>query len=40
MSKAHKTIKWRITAPAYKAAATAGTIVALVAAVGAPMKWR
>ena len=40
MSKVHKTIKWRLVAPAYKAAATAGTVVALVAAVGAPWKWR
>lgn len=40
MSRVHKTIKWRLVAPAYKAAATAGTVVALVATVGAPWKWR
>lgn len=40
MSRVHKTIKWRLVAPAYRAAATAGTVVALVATVGAPWKWR
>lgn len=40
MSQVQKTIKWRVVAPAYRAAATAGTVVALVAAVGAPWKWR
>ncbi|MEM9040800.1 MAG: hypothetical protein AAF945_01110 [Actinomycetota bacterium] len=33
-----KGIKWRL-APAYRAAAAAGTVVALIAATGAPWKW-
>ena len=40
MQKVQKTIKWRMAAPAYRVAATAGTVVALVAATGAPWKWR
>ncbi len=32
-------IKWRVVAPAYKAAATAGAVAALIAATGAPKKW-
>ena len=32
-------IKWRVVAPAYRAAAVAGTVVALIAATGAPKKW-
>lgn len=40
MTQVRKTIKWRVAAPAYRAAATAGTVVALVAAVGAPFKFR
>jgi hypothetical protein len=39
VSSTHKVIKWRIAAPAAKAAATAGTVVALIAVVGAPFKW-
>jgi|APDOM4702015248_1054824.scaffolds.fasta_scaffold525851_2 hypothetical protein len=39
MSKAAKVLKWRTAAPIAKAAATAGTIVALVSTVGAPLKW-
>jgi hypothetical protein len=39
MSKAHKVIKWRVAAPIAKAAATAGTVVALISASGAPSKW-
>jgi hypothetical protein len=39
MQQVKKTIKWRVAAPTYKAAATAGTVVALVASVGAPWKW-
>lgn len=40
MKQVQKTIKWRIIAPTYRAAAAAGTVVALVAATGAPQKWR
>ena len=39
MSGTQKVIKWRAAAPIPKAAATAGTVVALIAVVGAPMKW-
>lgn len=39
MSRVHKTIKLRFGAPAYRAAAAAGTVVALVATVGAPWKF-
>ncbi len=39
MEQVQKTIKWRVAAPAYRVAATAGTVVALVAVVGAPWKW-
>lgn len=33
-----KGIKWRM-APAYRAAAVAGSVVALIATTGAPWKW-
>lgn len=33
-------IKWKMAAPAYRAAAAAGSVVALIAATGAPWKWR
>ena len=39
MSNAQKVIKWRVAAPIAKAAASAGTVVALIAVVGAPLKW-
>ncbi|MEL6892127.1 MAG: hypothetical protein AAFP84_11060 [Actinomycetota bacterium] len=39
MSKKMAGIKWRAQAPAYRAAAAAGTVVALIAATGAPWKW-
>ena len=39
MSKAQKVIKWRVAAPVAKAAASAATVVALIATVGAPLKW-
>jgi hypothetical protein len=39
MNKTKKSIKWRAAAPAYRAAAAAGTVVALIAATGAPKKW-
>lgn len=39
MSKAQKVIKWRTAAPIAKAAVSAGTVVALIATVGAPLKW-
>ena len=39
MSGTRKVIKWRAAAPIAKAVATAGTVVALIAVVGAPMKW-
>lgn len=32
-------IKWRVVAPAYRTAAVAGTVAALIAATGAPKKW-
>ena len=38
MSKQTRGIKWKM-APAYRAAAAAGTVVALIAATGAPWKW-
>ncbi len=34
-----KSIKWRITSPVVRAAAIGGTVVALIAATGAPFKW-
>ncbi len=40
MTPNKRSIKWRITAPAYRAAAVGGTVVALIAATGAPWKWR
>jgi hypothetical protein len=40
MSKASKVIKWRVASPVLRVAATAGTVVALIATVGAPQKWR
>lgn len=39
MNRVKAGIKWGAVAPAYKAAAAAGTVVALVAATGAPWKW-
>lgn len=39
MKQVQKTIKLRVNAPAYRAAAAASTVVALVAAVGAPWKF-
>lgn len=39
MSTLKSGIKWRVVAPAYKAAATAGAVAALIAATGAPKKW-
>ncbi len=39
MSKVQKVIRWRVAAPIAEAAVTAGTVVALVAAVAAPFKW-
>lgn len=39
MSTAQKVIKWRTAAPVARAAATAGTFIALIAVVGAPAKW-
>jgi hypothetical protein len=39
MSAAQKVIKWRVAAPIARAAASAGTVVALIAVVGAPSKW-
>lgn len=39
MSKAQRVIKWRAAAPIAKAAVSAGTVVALIAVVGAPLKW-
>lgn len=38
MNKQTRGIKWKM-APAYRAAAAAGTVVALIAATGAPWKW-
>ena len=40
MSDLKKTIKWRAVAPVYRAGAAATTIIALIAATGAPQKWR
>lgn len=34
-----KSIKWRVASPAFRAAAAAGSVVALIAATGAPWKW-
>ena len=34
-----KGIKWRVATPAVRAAVAAGTVVALIAATGAPWKW-
>jgi hypothetical protein len=39
MSTARKVIKWRAAAPIAKAAASAATVVAVIATVGAPLKW-
>lgn len=39
MSNLKASIKWRVVPPAYRAAATAATVVALIAATGAPKKW-
>jgi hypothetical protein len=39
MSKAQRIIKWRTAAPIAKATVSAGTVVALIAVVGAPLKW-
>jgi hypothetical protein len=39
VSNVRKTIKWRAAAPVAKAGAAAGTVVALIAVVGAPFKW-
>ena len=39
MKQAHRTIKLRVSAPAFRAAAAASTVVALVATVGAPWKF-
>ena len=39
MSNLKASIKWRVAAPAYRAAATAASVVALIAATGAPKKW-
>jgi hypothetical protein len=40
MKQVQKTIKLRLGAPTYRAAAAASTVVALVATVGAPWKFR
>ena len=40
MGNAHKFIKRRVPGSVVRAAATAATIVALIAAAGAPQKWR
>lgn len=39
MSKAQRIIKWRAAAPIAKAAASAGTVVALISVIGAGTKW-
>jgi hypothetical protein len=39
VSNFKNTIKWRAATPIVKAGAAAGTVVALIAVVGAPMKW-
>ena len=39
VSNLRSTIKWRAATPIVKAGAAAGTVVALIAVVGAPMKW-
>ena len=40
MNHVKQTIKWRFAAPLAKASVAAGTVIALIAVVGAPMKWR
>jgi hypothetical protein len=32
-------IKWRAAKPMYRASVTIGSVVALIATTGAPMKW-
>jgi hypothetical protein len=39
VSNLSKTIKWRAAAPVMRAGAAAGTVIALIAVVGAPWKW-
>lgn len=39
VSNIKSTIKWRAATPIVKAGAAAGTVVALIAVVGAPLKW-
>lgn len=39
MKTTQKVIKWRVAAPIAKAAASAATVVALISASGAPVKW-
>jgi hypothetical protein len=39
VSNIKNTIKWRAATPIVKAGAAAGTVVALIAVVGAPLKW-
>lgn len=39
MTNNTRSIKWRFKAPAFRAAAVGGTVVALIAATGAPWKW-
>jgi len=39
MEQVKQTVAARVAAPMYRAAATAGTVVALAATVGAPWKW-
>lgn len=39
VNNAMRTIKWRAAAPLVRAGAVAGTVVALIAVVGAPYKW-
>jgi hypothetical protein len=39
MSKSQKVMKWRVAAPIAKATVSAGTVIALIATVGAPFKW-
>ena len=40
MNNLKSSIKWRVAAPAYRAAAAATTVAALIAATGAPHKWK
>ncbi len=40
MNNLKQSIKWRGAAPAYRAAAAATTVAALIAATGAPHKWK